>query len=76
MGPGEAEERRFREATHLAVIWALNPPMLQPAIGLWSAVAAARAVAAFVEGVILDPEIPRLHPIASAVGGAGSPVRK
>lgn len=57
--PGETELRRFREATHLAVVHT-SDLMVHPRIGFWSAIAAARAVARSTGGVILDPEIPRL----------------
>jgi uncharacterized protein YegJ (DUF2314 family) len=59
--PGEIEERRFHEATHMVVVSA--PDVINhPRIGLWSAIAASRALAEAAGGVILDPEIPRLLP--------------
>ena len=61
--PGETEERRYREATHAVVIEA-HDLLLPPRVGLWAALAAARALASSLTGaVILDPEYPRLLPL-------------
>jgi uncharacterized protein YegJ (DUF2314 family) len=56
---GEGEIERFRAATHL-VMFAVPDRVGPPYIGLWGAVAAARAVAEALGGVIFDPEIPQL----------------
>jgi uncharacterized protein YegJ (DUF2314 family) len=59
-GPGENEERRYRNATHLLLVSATDL-LLPPRIGLWSVMAVARALAeAMPGGVLLDPEFPRL----------------
>lgn len=57
--PGELEERRYAEATHMVAIFAedlLSPPRF----GFWAALGAARALAEASGGVILDPDFPRL----------------
>jgi len=61
-GAGEAEQRRYRNATHVVGISA--PDAVGPLrIGFWSAVAGSRAIASALDGVILDPELPRLEPL-------------
>ncbi len=58
--PGELEERRFRNATHAIQITTADLT-IPPRVGLWTAIAYARALAsALPGGVILDPEYPRL----------------
>jgi hypothetical protein len=64
MAPGEEEMQRFQQATPL-VLLSLPDQVGPPFIGLWGAVAAARAVAKGLDGVIFDPEVLRLLPIAS-----------
>jgi uncharacterized protein YegJ (DUF2314 family) len=60
--PGEIEECRFRDATHIALV-GTQDVILAPRVGYWAAVAVARALAThFVGGVILDLEFPRLLP--------------
>jgi len=62
--PGEQEERRFAEATHMVTIFGqdlLGPPRF----GFWAATAAARALAEASGGVILDPDFPRLVKLAT-----------
>ena len=60
--PGEIEECRFRDATHIALV-GTQDLILMPRVGYWAAVAVSRALAThFVGGVILDPEFPRLLP--------------
>ena len=62
--PGETEERRFRNATHALVIGAPDL-LIPPRIGLWSVIAAARGIAAALpSATIVDPEFPRLLPLA------------
>lgn len=57
--PGELEERRFLEATHVVAI--ISDDLLRPPrLGLWLALAAARALSEASGGVALDPEFPRL----------------
>ncbi|GAB4464785.1 MAG: hypothetical protein OHK0029_34960 [Armatimonadaceae bacterium] len=64
--PGETEERRFRDATHVVLIEA-SDLLLSPRVGLWTAIAAARALTEFLPGaVLLDPEFPRLMPLEMA----------
>jgi uncharacterized protein YegJ (DUF2314 family) len=63
--PGEAEERRYRDATHVVVIEATDL-LLPPRVGLWAVTASARALAGGMSGgVILDPQYPRLLPLAT-----------
>lgn len=63
--PGEMEERRYREATHVVVIEATDL-LLPPRVGLWATTAAARALAGgMASAVILDPQYPRLLPLSS-----------
>lgn len=57
--PGELEERRFRDASHVIAVWAPDLPG-HDFLGLWAAVAAARALAAASGGVIYDGEVGRL----------------
>jgi uncharacterized protein YegJ (DUF2314 family) len=64
MGAGDEELRRYQEATHEVLVGGGDAPG-PPHFGLWCGIAAARAVAAAVSGVILDPALPRLEPIAS-----------
>lgn len=59
--PGELDERRFLEATHMVVIITHDLPR-PPRLGLWLALAAARALAEASGGVVLDPDFPRLLP--------------
>lgn len=59
-GPGEIEERRYRNATHTVFVGAMDL-LLPPRIGLWAAIAVSRALTmALPGGVLLDPEFPRL----------------
>ncbi len=64
MGMGEVESHRLRLATDV-VIMAAEEPNLHPRIGLLSALAAARAIAKQLGGVVYEPSIPRVHPISS-----------
>ncbi len=57
--PGELEERRFQQATHVVVVATQDLPR-HPHVGYWSAVAAGRALAEAAGGVLLDPSFPRL----------------
>jgi len=64
--PGEVEERRFLEATHVVLIETVEL-LLPPRVGLWAAITAARGLATSLPGaVILDPEYPRLLPLSVA----------
>lgn len=65
LGPGEEEERRFVEASHVALVSSLDR-ILHPRLGLWAVTAASRAIAERLDGVVLDPAIPRLRPIDDA----------
>lgn len=57
--PGELEERRYAQATHMITI--IGQDLLgPPRFGFWAAAAAARALAEASGGVILDPDFPRL----------------
>jgi len=59
MGMGAEEERRFKEATHVAIF--SSPDRLQPPrFGLWAAWTAARAIADSRSGVVIDVALPRL----------------
>lgn len=62
--PGELEERRFTEATHLVTVYS-EDYMRRPHFGYWAALGAARALAEAAQGVILDPAFPRLLPLTS-----------
>lgn len=62
--PGELEERRYAEATHMVAIFAEDLPG-PPRFGFWAALAAARALAEASGGVILDPDFPRLLKVDS-----------
>ena len=64
LGAGDAELRRYQAATHEVLLGGGDAPG-PPHFGLWCGIAAARAVADAVSGVILDPALPRLEPIAS-----------
>lgn len=58
--PGENEERRYRNSTHVVFIGAPDL-LLPPRVGLWAVTAVARALTAGLRGgVLLDPEFPRL----------------
>ena len=61
---GELEERRLLNATHVVVVTA-GDIVRHPRFGLWSAIAGARAAATALDGVILDPALPRGLPTAS-----------
>jgi hypothetical protein len=61
---GDEELRRYQEATHEILVGGGDAPG-PPHFGLWCAIAASRAVAEAVSGVVLDPVLPRLEPIAS-----------
>ncbi len=64
--PGETEERRYRNATHIVFI-ATTDLAAPPRAGFWSVVGAARALCASLPGgVILDPEFPRLLPLSES----------
>jgi uncharacterized protein YegJ (DUF2314 family) len=63
LGAGEEEAGRYASATHLAV-FSFRDTIRPPRLGLWLTLAAARAVAEQHQGVILDPEIPRLTPLS------------
>jgi len=66
MGAGEEEWRRFEAATHVAFIGAsygATPPPLHH----WATFAAGGAVAEATGGVVLDPLMPRLLPLAQNV---------
>ena len=61
--PGETEERRYRNATHIVFI-ATTDLAAPPRAGFWAVVGAARALCESLPGsVILDPEFPRLLPL-------------
>jgi uncharacterized protein YegJ (DUF2314 family) len=62
-GMGKEEEARLSAAkhvTHVATRFVLRHPLLH----LWAAEVVARAVAVKVEGLVLDPIMPRVIPIA------------
>ena len=59
LGLGELEERRLLAATHVVSV-VTRDSARRPRIGLWSAIAGARAVATELGGVILDPIIPKV----------------
>jgi uncharacterized protein YegJ (DUF2314 family) len=61
---GELEERRLLSATHVVIVTARDT-VRHPRFGLWSAIAGARAVAIALDGVILDPALPRALAVAS-----------
>lgn len=64
--PGEIEERHYREANYQVLIEA-HDLLIPPRVGLWAAIAAARALSGWLPGgVILDPEFPRLLPRTQA----------
>jgi uncharacterized protein YegJ (DUF2314 family) len=63
LGAGAEEIRRFQEATHMVLV-EMPERVGTPFAGLWTATAAARAVARALDGVIFDPELPRLLPVA------------
>lgn len=64
MGMGELEERRLRSASHVVVV-AAHEKNLHPRVGLFTVLAAARTMAHRREGVIFQPEVPRVLAIAS-----------
>lgn len=62
--PGETEERRFRNASHVIYVGTADL-LAPPRIGLWAITAVARGLAsALPGGVLLDPEFPRLLPLS------------
>jgi uncharacterized protein YegJ (DUF2314 family) len=64
--PGETEERRYREATHVAFVGGTDV-LLPPRPGFWGTIALARALAdSLPGGVVVDPEFPRLLPLSFA----------
>jgi uncharacterized protein YegJ (DUF2314 family) len=64
MGAGETEVRRYRQATHEVFVGGGDAPG-PPHFGLWCGIAAARAVADSLSGVVMDPALPRLEPLAT-----------
>jgi uncharacterized protein YegJ (DUF2314 family) len=64
LGAGEEEIQRFQQASDMLLI-DMPDRVGAPGIGLWGAAAAARAVAEAMDGVIFDPELPRLLPLAT-----------
>ncbi len=63
-GLRDEEARRFEAATHLVHVHAVFQ-LVAPVLSLWGSLAAARAIAEALAGVVLDPQMPRLLPIAS-----------
>jgi uncharacterized protein YegJ (DUF2314 family) len=62
LGPGAEEERLFVDATHVVLVSSLDR-IQHPRLGFWATLAASRAIAERLDGVILDPAIPRLLPV-------------
>jgi hypothetical protein len=63
IGMGELEERRIASATHVVVI-RTRDSIRKPRLGLWAVIAGARAAASQLDGVVLDPILPKVRPIA------------
>jgi uncharacterized protein YegJ (DUF2314 family) len=61
------EQRRFGTATHVVVV-RTRDSVRHRHLGMWSALAGARAAALDLNGVVMDPVIPRLLPVESASG--------
>lgn len=66
--PAREEAQRFAAAKEVVVVSA-KFVLVRPLLHVWAALAAARAVALATSGVVLDPEIPRLLPIAGYASG-------
>jgi uncharacterized protein YegJ (DUF2314 family) len=62
LGMGEMEERRYLAADSLALV-SVADLLVPPRVGLWAALGSARALAAALQGVIVDPQIPCALPI-------------
>lgn len=62
--PGELEERRYEQASHVVSIEA-DDLLKHPRAGFWAALAAARAIAGELNGVALNASQGRLAPISS-----------
>lgn len=63
-GMGPEEERRYREATHVVLVTARSPFPILPWCVLVT-LAMARGLATSLDGVALEPEVPRLLPVSS-----------
>ena len=73
--PGENEERRYRNATHVFFVGATDLAS-PPRAGFWAVTAAARALAESLSGgVVVDPEFPRLLPLEDTEFPAGGEIR-
>lgn len=62
LSAGEDEIRRFQDSTHVVLV-GMPAAVLPPHFGLWGAIAAARATAAALDGVVFDPALPKLMPL-------------
>lgn len=64
MRMGPEEERRHRDATHVVLVNA-QFPFRHPPVNVFGALAMANGLAASLDGVVIDPQVPRLLSVQS-----------